>query len=132
MLLLQALQYCHARDWIVFYFPRGPYAFSQNTKISSSRLAINLVNSTTTYSYDPRTRIYLQPVFAYQTLQRFLTVNGPRLAQLHLSVDVELERRATVPAGTTLSELIKVGTKEQALAPTILSAVLEELEKQTT
>jgi len=46
--------------------------------------------------------------------------------------DVELERRATVPAGTTLAELVRVGTREQALAPTILTAVLDELARQTT
>ncbi|KAG6329114.1 hypothetical protein ID866_9974 [Astraeus odoratus] len=116
VLLLQALQYCHARDWIVLYFPR----------------TVNLVNSTTTYAYDPRTRTYVQPVFAFETLQRFLTVNGPRLEQLHTKVDVELERRATVPTGTTLAELVRVGIKEQALAPTILTAVLAELGKQTS
>ncbi|KAF9244207.1 mitochondrial ribosomal death-associated protein 3-domain-containing protein [Melanogaster broomeanus] len=115
-LLLQALQYCNASDWIVFYFPR----------------AINLVNSTTTYFYDPRTRTYLQPVFAYQTLQRFLTVNESRLQQLRTQADVELERRATIPAGTTLSELVRAGVKEQALASTILMALMDELEKQTT
>ncbi|KAI6010683.1 mitochondrial ribosomal death-associated protein 3-domain-containing protein [Pisolithus orientalis] len=36
-----------------------------------------------------------------------------------------------VPAGTTLADLVKVGTKEQVLAPTVLTAVLSELGKQT-
>ncbi|KIM55738.1 hypothetical protein SCLCIDRAFT_1220905 [Scleroderma citrinum Foug A] len=116
VLLLQALQYCHARDWIVLYFPRS----------------INLVNSTTSYTYDPRTATYLQPVFAFETLQRFLAVNDARLEQLRMQSDVELERRATVLAGTTLAELVRVGTREQALAPTILTAVLDELARQTT
>ncbi|KAL4073494.1 mitochondrial ribosomal death-associated protein 3-domain-containing protein [Scleroderma citrinum] len=115
VLLLQALQYCHARDWIVLYFPR----------------TVNLVNSTTSYTYDPRTATYLQPVFAFQTLQRFLTVNEARLEQLRMQSDVELERRAMITAGTTLAELVKVGIREQALAPTILTAVLGELDKQT-
>ncbi|KIJ65306.1 hypothetical protein HYDPIDRAFT_88800 [Hydnomerulius pinastri MD-312] len=114
-LLLQALQYCNASDWIVFYFPRG----------------INLVNSTTQYSYDSRTRTYLQPVFAYQTLQRFLTVNESRLEQLKTQADVELERRDTIPAGTTLAELVRTGVREQGQAPTILAAVMDELRKQT-
>ncbi|KAG6374822.1 mitochondrial ribosomal death-associated protein 3-domain-containing protein [Boletus reticuloceps] len=115
VLLLQALQYCHARDWIVFYFPR----------------AINLVNSTTTYAYDARTRLYQQATFAFQTLQRFLTVNSHRLDQLKTTMDVELERRATIPVGTPLSDLVRVGIKERALAPTILMALMEELQKQT-
>ncbi|KAF8141850.1 mitochondrial ribosomal death-associated protein 3-domain-containing protein [Boletus edulis] len=115
VLLLQALQYCHARDWIVFYFPR----------------AVNLVNSTTTYAYDVRTRLYQQATFAFQTLQRFLTVNSHRLDQLKTTVDVELERRATIPVGTPLSDLVRAGIKERALAPTILMALMEELQKQT-
>jgi small subunit ribosomal protein S29 len=93
--------------------------------------AINLVNSTTTYAYDPRTRLYQQATFAFQTLQRFLTVNSDRLEQLKTTVDVELERRATIPAGTLLSDLVRAGIKERALAPTILTALMEELQKQT-
>lgn len=116
VVLLQALQYCYMRDWIVLYFPR----------------AINLVNSTTSYAYDPRTLTYTQPVFAYQTLERLLTVNGPRLEQMRTQASVEVERRGTVPAGMTLVDLVKVGTKEQALAPTVLAAVLSELGEQTT
>ena len=93
--------------------------------------AINLVNSTTTYAYDPRTRLYQQAAFAFQTLQRFLTVNSYRLDQLKTTVDVELERRATIPAGSLLSDLVRTGIKERALAPTILTALMEELQKQT-
>ncbi|KAN0088693.1 Mitochondrial ribosomal death-associated protein 3 domain containing protein [Tylopilus felleus] len=114
VLLLQALQYCHTRDWIVFYFPR----------------TINLVDSTTTYAYDPRTRLYQQATFAFQTLQRFLTVNSHRIDRLKTTIDVEIERRATIPAGTTLSDLVRAGIKERALAPTILTALMGELEKQ--
>ncbi|KAI9573918.1 mitochondrial ribosomal death-associated protein 3-domain-containing protein [Boletus coccyginus] len=115
VLLLQALQYCHTREWIVFYFPRS----------------INLVNSTMTYAYDPRTRLYQQATIAYQTLQRFLTVNSYRLDQLKTTVGVELERRGTIPAGTVVSDLVRAGIKERALAPTVLTALMEELQKQT-
>ncbi|KAH7885664.1 mitochondrial ribosomal death-associated protein 3-domain-containing protein [Phlebopus sp. FC_14] len=116
VLLLQSLQYCHARDWIVFYFPR----------------AISLVNSTTIYTYDPRTQTYLQPVFAYQTLQRCLTVNERRLQQLRTQTKVEIERRPAIPAGTLLTDLIKAGLKERALAPTILAALMDELSNQSS
>lgn len=116
-----------------FIFPEKCVSLSASTShYSTSRLAINLVNSTTSYTYDPRTATYLQPVFAFETLQRFLNVNGARLEQLRMQSDVELERRATVPAGTTLAELAKVGIREQALAPTILTATLDELGRQTT
>ncbi|KAH7929052.1 hypothetical protein BV22DRAFT_1102642 [Leucogyrophana mollusca] len=115
-LLLQALQYCMARDWLVMYIPR----------------AINLVNSTTTYTYDMRTRTYLQPVFAYQTLQRFLAVNRAGLEGLVTQGEVEVGRRDEVPKGTPLVELIDIGLRDQSVAPTVLSAVLEELGRQTT
>ena len=93
--------------------------------------ASNLVNSTTAHVYDMRTRTYLQPVFAYQTLQRFLKVNAPRLEQLRTQMDLEIERRPPVPAGTPFVELINIGLKDQGLAPTVLNAVLEEIGKQT-
>ncbi|OAX38521.1 hypothetical protein K503DRAFT_718053 [Rhizopogon vinicolor AM-OR11-026] len=115
-LLLQAMQYCNARDWLVLYIPR----------------ATSLVNSTTAHVYDMRTRTYLQPVFAYQTLQRFLKVNAPKLEQLRTQTDLEIERRPAVPADTPLVELINIGLKDQGLAPTVLSAVLEVIGKQTT
>lgn len=89
------------------------------------------MNSTTTYAYDPRTRLYQQATFAYQTLQRFLTVNSYRLDQLKTTVGVELERRGTIPAGTSISDLVRAGIKERALAPTVLTALMEELQKQT-
>ncbi|KAG1804613.1 mitochondrial ribosomal death-associated protein 3-domain-containing protein [Suillus variegatus] len=114
-LLLQALQYCNARDWLVLYIPR----------------ATNLVNSTTAHTYDMRTRTYSQPIFAYQTLQRFLKVNALRLEQLRTQTEIEIERRPPVPPGTPLVELINIGLKDQGHAPTVLGAVLEEIGKQT-
>ncbi|KAA1468983.1 hypothetical protein DENSPDRAFT_857644 [Dentipellis sp. KUC8613] len=114
-LLLQAVEYAAASKWIVMYIPR----------------AINLVNSTTPYVYDLRTQTYLQPAFAFQTLQRFLKVNEAALRSLKTTTDVEVERRAPVPAGTSLADLVQIGVKDQTVAPTVLSAVLEQLGKQT-
>jgi small subunit ribosomal protein S29 len=79
-----------------------------------------------------RTRTYLQPIFAYQTLQRFLKVNAPKLQQLRTQTDLEIERRPALPGGTPLVELINIGLKDQGLAPAVLNAVLEEIGKQTT
>ncbi|TFY79925.1 hypothetical protein EWM64_g4084 [Hericium alpestre] len=114
-LLLQAVEYASSADWIVMYIPR----------------AINLVNSSSPYYYDLRTQTYLQPIFAYQTLQRFLTVNPSTLERLQTSAPIEIERRDPVPAGTPLVELIDVGLKDQLVAPTVLTALMEELGKQT-
>ncbi|KAI0045817.1 hypothetical protein FA95DRAFT_1560786 [Auriscalpium vulgare] len=113
-LLLQAVEYAASAGWMVLYIPR----------------AINLVNSTSAYTYDPRTQTYQQPVFAYQTLQRFLTVNATALGKLSISSPVEIERRETLPVGTPLKDLIDVGLKDQSVAPTVLEALLAELGRQ--
>ncbi|EGN95341.1 hypothetical protein SERLA73DRAFT_95973 [Serpula lacrymans var. lacrymans S7.3] len=115
-LLLQAVQYCASKDWLVLYIPRG----------------VSLVNSTTAYVYDIRTQTYLQPVFAYQTLQRFLTVNSAKLQSLSTRQATELERRPPLPAGTPLIDLINVGLRDQIVAPTVLTALMNELGQQTT
>jgi small subunit ribosomal protein S29 len=93
--------------------------------------AVNTVNSTTSYVYDARTRTYLQTSYAYQTLHRFLTVNSAQLKGLTTSEDIAVEKKPVVPKGTPLADLIALGMKDQSVAPTVLSAVLEELGKQT-
>lgn len=115
-LLLQAVEYCIDSGWIVIYIPR----------------AKNLVNSTTAYAYDLRTQTYLQPAFAYQTLQRMHTVNAHLLGQLQMQNDLVLEKQ-TVPTGTTISDLIQVAIKEKSKvhSPVILDTVMKELETQT-
>jgi len=109
------VEYCASQGWIVIYIPRG----------------VNLVNSTTTYIYDLRTRTYLQPVAAYQALQRLLTVNSSALDTLRTRQELLLDK-TPVLVGTPLKELINVGLKDQTLAPIILRALLEELGRQTT
>lgn len=91
-----------------------------------------MVNSTSLYTYDLRTQTYLQPAYAYQTLQRFLTVNEAALNSLTTQREILLDKRPTsVPAGTPIPELINIGKRDSSLAPTVLSAVLEELGQQT-
>jgi small subunit ribosomal protein S29 len=68
---------------------------------------------------------------AYQTLQRFHTVNRTALSRLTTEKDLVLDKKPTVPAGTFLKDLIDVGLKDQSVAPTILSVLLSELEEQT-
>jgi small subunit ribosomal protein S29 len=80
--------------------------------------------------YDSRTRTYLQPTFCYQTLQRFLTVNAHALDSLQTQRELVLENDRVIAPNTPLGELVDIGLKEQALAPTILSLLLEELGAQ--
>ena len=92
--------------------------------------AINLVNSSTAYSYDLRTQTYLQPAFAQQTLERFRIVNEHALNPLVAEDKIELDG-SSLPKGTPLLKLIDVGLRDQTSAPAVLSALLEALGKQT-
>lgn len=98
---------------------------------ANSFQAINLVNSSTLYSYDPRTQTYLQPVFAQQTLQRFRTVNEHALSSLVTEDKIDLDDGLSLPQGTPLLKLIDVGLKDQTFAPATLATLLEALGKQT-
>jgi small subunit ribosomal protein S29 len=115
-LLIQGVEYAASAGWVVMYIPR----------------AINLVNSSTPYSYDLRTQTYLQPVFAQQTLERFCTVNKHALDSLVTEDKIELDAGSSLPEGTPLLKLIDIGLKDQTSAPTVLVALLEALGKQTT
>ena len=81
--------------------------------------------------YDPRTQTYLQPVFAFQTLQRFLTVNSSPISSLETQKEFQILDGPNIPSGSRLEDLIDVGLKDQALAPIVLSALLEEIGQQT-
>ena len=89
------------------------------------------MNSSTSYTYDPRTKTYLQPAYAAKTLQNFLTANSSLLEKLKTPEDVPIEGRAAIQKGAPLTELIAVGAKDQSLAPVILSTVMGILGKQT-
>jgi small subunit ribosomal protein S29 len=80
--------------------------------------------------YDPRTRTYLQPAYASQTLRDLLKVNLQLLQELSTPEDIPIEGRDTVPMGVPLTDLIAAGVKDQNSAPAVLSALLEILGKQ--
>ncbi|GLB43195.1 putative mitochondrial ribosomal death-associated protein 3 [Lyophyllum shimeji] len=113
-LMLQLVEHCILNDWIVIYIPR----------------AVKLVDSTTPYEYDLRTRTYLQPAFAFQTLRRLLAANHAKLSALTTQKKHVFEKRE-VPLGTNLTDLIGVAMKEPPLAPLILDTVMAELSTQT-
>ncbi|KAI0369803.1 hypothetical protein BV20DRAFT_967474 [Pilatotrama ljubarskyi] len=113
-LLLQAVQYAIQKQWISLYIPR----------------AINLVNSTTPYAYDPRTQTYGQPAFAQQLLKRFVDVNEALVRPLTIQDSYPFEERS-IGSGAPFLDLIGVGLEYQHQAPTVLSALLDELAKQT-
>ncbi|KAG6814973.1 hypothetical protein H0H93_011453 [Arthromyces matolae] len=101
-------------DWIVLYIPR----------------AKKLVDSSTPYEYNLRTRTYLQPSFTLQTLRRLLDANNKKLTSLTTSKKYSFEKRE-VPINTTLADLINIALKEPPLAPVIMETVMSELNAQT-
>ncbi|KLO11620.1 hypothetical protein SCHPADRAFT_876656 [Schizopora paradoxa] len=112
--LLQTVTQLAAQGWIVLYIPR----------------AHKLVDSSTSYVYDPRTQTYLQPVVSHQILRRFQIANAKALKEITLQRDITFDKRKPIAAGTNLSDVIDVGLREQNLSPTILSGILEQLESQ--
>ncbi|KIK63998.1 hypothetical protein GYMLUDRAFT_40216 [Collybiopsis luxurians FD-317 M1] len=113
-LLLQAVQYCLAKGWIVIYIPR----------------AKSTVNSTTTHAYDLRTQTYLQPNYAQQLLRRIHEVNSATLETLSIKQTLNLDRRS-FSSGTTLAQLASAGGKDATISSAVLEAFLNELSQQT-
>lgn len=93
--------------------------------------AIKLVNSSTPYVYDPRTRTYLQPEFSYQILQRFLKVNSAAITDLKIGKEFVVGRRP-LPVGTPLVDVINAALRDHSLAPAALKTVFEEIARQNT
>ncbi|KZT64493.1 hypothetical protein DAEQUDRAFT_678488 [Daedalea quercina L-15889] len=113
-LLLQTVEYAAHSNWIVMYISRG----------------VNVVNSTNDYAYNARTRTYLQPEYSGQLLQRFLSVNEQFTNTIKTREAVVLED-GTVPAGRSLTDLIKQGLQTPSNAPLVLEAVMSELSQQS-
>jgi len=113
--LLQAVNYCSANDWIVLYVPR----------------AIEWVNSSSPYSYDAGTQTFLQPTIASDVLRQLTTVNAPSFQSLVTDSEINIEKVGTIPANTNMDQLAQVGIKDPNVAPKVLSVLLEELGKQT-
>ncbi|EIW58398.1 mitochondrial 37S ribosomal protein RSM23 [Trametes versicolor FP-101664 SS1] len=113
-LLLQAVQYSIQKDWISLYIPR----------------AISLVNSSSSYAYDARTQTYGQPAFAQQLLKRFVDVNEALVRSLATQAAYTFDERE-FSSGAQLMDLINLGLENQNHAPAVLTALLDELAKQT-
>ncbi|KAI0085775.1 mitochondrial ribosomal death-associated protein 3-domain-containing protein [Irpex rosettiformis] len=114
-LLLQAVEYARKKGYLVLYIPRS----------------LRLVDSSSAYVYDPRTRTYLQPEFSAELLKRFRDVNLQAFEELLTSEDVIISGRRMIPKGTTLAELVRNGTRQEVDAPVVLSALVKELQLQS-
>ena len=89
-----------------------------------------MIDSSTAYTYDPRTQTYLQPDYSNQILQRALKVNKRKFDGLKTTEEIVLEKIRPIPAGTAFKDAVKVADVDNQHAPTNLSALLKELGSQ--
>ncbi|PVG04498.1 hypothetical protein CPB86DRAFT_868449 [Serendipita vermifera] len=115
-LLLQALSYCIAKEWITLYIPR----------------AIDLINCTTPYNHDPRTQTFLQPVLSAALLRQLRDTEHPGLDKLKISSAFPMENSpgSVPPVGSSLGQIMDYGIREVSVAPFVLEFVLAELATQ--
>ena len=130
-LLMQAANWCADAGWVVLYIPRGESNASSVLSYTKIFTAYTIINSSTYYAYDHKTNTYVQPVYSQRILQRFAYASGQQLNKITLQKQVQLDRRGVRPEGSPLLELIEIGAKDTALAPSVLSHVLEQLGLQT-
>lgn len=98
--------------------------------LTNPAVGVKLVDSSSDYVYDARTRTYLQPEYSDQLLRRFLSVNEQLIRGLKTREALQLEG-GTVPAGASLVDLVKAGATNPANAPSVLAALVDELSKQS-
>jgi small subunit ribosomal protein S29 len=104
-----------------------------NSTSNSPIKVISWVDSTTPYTYDPRTKTFQQPELASQILRQFVQANSEMLRSPNTRMvnDIENERLGTYARGTPVSALLDVGLKDQSLANEVLEVALEVLGGQS-
>lgn len=90
------------------------------------------MNSTTPYTYDPRTQTFLQPEATYQILHRAREANKKTLQGLKTKIALISDGAKPIPAGMSLYDVMNIPQEEVGRAPLILDWVMSELEGQTT
>ncbi|TKY87713.1 hypothetical protein EX895_003294 [Sporisorium graminicola] len=115
-LLAQSIAYALDDGWVVISVPR----------------AINLINSSTLYTYNAQHKAYLQPEATKQLLEAVLKVNGAAVKQIKTTEAVEVDG-AKLEAGTSLEVLLKRGVDDASSAAakqTLLETVFKTLSSQ--
>ncbi len=115
MLLAQSIAYALDDGWVVVSVPR----------------AINLINSSTLYTYNAQHKAYLQPEATQQVLEAVLRVNGAALKQIKTTDSVSVDG-SQIEAGTAVETLVKRGieTTSPAAKQTLLEATFKALASQ--
>lgn len=107
--------------------------------LTSSRhvIAINLINSSSSFAYNTDRQLFIQPALSAQLLQAIQTANKSVLSSIKLGQDVTIESTSAVggstsfAAGDGLDKLVAAGAKSEALSVPVLEKTLEVLGSQT-
>ena len=123
-------EYCASKGWVVLYVPEGKLGFAGVKMIKSvnGSSASDWVDSSSSYQYDAKVRIFQQPMLAKQTLQQFSAFNRSILESYKVSRNFEHEKKRIV-SGSPLMSLIELGIQDPNIAPRVLEFTLAELEK---
>lgn len=116
-LLAQSIAYALDDGWVVISVPR----------------AVNLINSSTLYTYSAQHKTYLQPEAAKSLLEAVLKVNGAALKATKTTEAVDVDG-SRIEAGTPLETVVKRGVDDATSAAgrqTLLEAALKTLANQT-
>ncbi|WFD32459.1 hypothetical protein MSPP1_003507 [Malassezia sp. CBS 17886] len=116
--LLQAMAHALESGWAVLYIPR----------------AVDLVNSSSPYSYNAALGTYLQPEVASGLLASLQETNAKVLARVPCATAVEVEGRELFSAGMPLDRIVRTTLAEHpspVARQQVLDAVLHTLAQQT-
>ena len=116
-LLAQSIAYALDDGWVVVSVPR----------------AINLINSSSLYTYSAQHKAYLQPEATKALLEAVLKVNGAAVKQIKTTEAVDVDG-SKIEAGSPVEALLKRGIDDASSAAakqTVLEAVFKTLATQT-
>ncbi len=98
-LLAQSIAYALDDGWVVISVPR----------------AVNLINSSTLYTYSAQHKTYLQPEATKSLLEAVLKVNGAALKAIKTTEAVDVDG-SRIEAGTPLETVVKRGVDDATSA----------------
>ncbi|KAL1915275.1 mitochondrial 37S ribosomal protein mS29 [Calcarisporiella thermophila] len=109
-LMLQAINYCHDKNWIVIYIPR----------------AIKSMDSSQPFGKSSTGNEYVQPTVALSILQQIKTFNSEILNKIQLTKDYRFAQHS-VEKSLPLSKLLDIGIKDQQVSQPVFEAFLNEV-----
>ncbi|KAF9426454.1 37S ribosomal protein S23 mitochondrial [Podila epigama] len=112
-MLLQTVSHCLSAGWVVIYVPK----------------ASTWMNSSFAYSAVPKSTSFVQPLLASNIVGQINNVNRSVLRTLVTSENTVIGRQE-VKTGTSLSDLLDIGVKNQFVAQEVMEVFMKELGAQ--